>query len=206
MLWNGQKILIADDNELLRQTLGEFFSLYGFRVLEAPDGSTALDLALNNHPFFSILDFHMPGMGGLQVLSALLSEGFPCLQEEGRPVLPCIMISAAATPEEVKGAFDTGAFRFLNKPFSPESLLAAVRALEERFQADQEGEPQALLPLFQGWGGCSGLPVPALGPQLPVPSPEFPETTFEQLIALLKKCKQSKEKGTSKNKDEDREI
>ncbi len=201
MLWNGQQILIADDNEPLRRTLGEFFSLYGFQVLEAPDGGTALDLALNNHPFFSILDVHMPGMDGLQVLSNLLSEGFPCLQEDGRPVLPCIMISAAATPEEIKGAFDTGAFRFLNKPFSPESLLVAVRALEERFQAEQEGDSKALLPFFQGWGGCSGLPIPIPGPQLPIPSPEFSKTTFEQLIALLKKCKQSREKGETQDKE-----
>ncbi|HHI79987.1 MAG TPA: response regulator [Planctomycetes bacterium] len=203
MLWNGQKILIADDNELLRQTLGEFFSLYGFQVLEAPDGDTALDLALHNHPFFSILDFHMPGMDGRQVLSALLNHGFPCLQDEGRPVLPCILISAAATPEEIKSAFDKGAFRFLNKPLSPKDLLTAVQALEQRFQAEQSAEePQALLPPFQGWGGCSGLPVPALGPQLPIPSPSsFPEANFEELIALLRKCRKAGERKEEEGKE-----
>ena len=143
----NHRILIADDDDTLRETLGELLSRLGFGILEAQDGPTALDLFRKENPAFTILDFHMPGMTGLEVLETLRREAqeeggpeFPLLQLDTPghvgPRSPFIFLSAEADQREQDAAMAAGAFRFLNKPISVENLFASVTDLMQVFLPD----------------------------------------------------------------------
>jgi len=117
------RILLADDDDSLRETLSELLVRLGFRVVEAPDGPTAVELALTEPISFSILDFHMPGLSGLEVLKAL--RGGP---EQNLP-FPCILVSGEASLSQQQAALREGAFRFLKKPLHADLLFDSVEDL-----------------------------------------------------------------------------
>ncbi|MFQ5503985.1 MAG: response regulator [Planctomycetota bacterium] len=119
------RILLADDDEALRATLGELIARLGFGVVEACDGVAALELAMREELDFSILDYHMPGLTGLEVLKALR-------RNQERESLPCILLSAHADSKERQEALRNGAFRFLAKPITPDLLLDSIDALVEK--------------------------------------------------------------------------
>ncbi|MAE75531.1 MAG: hypothetical protein CMJ85_01525 [Planctomycetes bacterium] len=151
------KILLADDDDALRTALGEFLSRLGFGVIEAVDGPSALATALGNRIDFSILDVHMPGMTGLEILTELREAR--C--RDAGP-LPCILISAAASQSERRAALQRGAFRFLSKPFAVDSLVECVGELLRTFDPGPSGE-RMIARLACGLSGTqesSGLPAP----------------------------------------------
>ncbi len=146
-----RRILIADDDEGLRKALADFLSMQGFEVLVAGDGLAAWELVRRGSPSFSILDYHMPGLTGLEVLKRWA-------EDRGlRGRLPCVLISAEASSAERREAERIGVFRFLDKPLSPEELLQAIRDLLRAFPSGPEGSTEnPLLPL----DGGPSLPVP----------------------------------------------
>ena len=146
-------VAIADDDEGLRQVLAEFLAHQGFDVLLAVDGRHAFELVGRESPRFSILDFHMPGLSGLEVLR-LLAKGSPRRERK----LPCILMSAEASPEERREARRFGAFRFLEKPLHPEDLLRSIGDILEAFPTEGAPARRPFHPLALYTG--SGLPVP----------------------------------------------
>ncbi len=112
-------ILIAEDErslrELVRATLGG-----EYRYAEADDGREALDRVRQERPDLVILDLMLPGRSGLEVLAELRGHA----QTRDTPV---IIISAWSHAEEA--AVAAGASRFFPKPFEPDELKIAVRAL-----------------------------------------------------------------------------
>jgi DNA-binding response OmpR family regulator len=64
-------VLVVEDEELVRRALKRSLTLYGFKVYLAADGRTGLELAQQKSPSFILLDWMMPGMDGLEVLSEL---------------------------------------------------------------------------------------------------------------------------------------
>ncbi len=149
----ADRILIADDDEGLRQVLAEFLAHQGFDVLLAIDGTHAWELVGRESPRFSILDFHMPGLSGLEVLRRLAAAS-----AQPRKRLPCILMSAEASPQERREARRFGAFRFLQKPLSPEDLLRSIGDILEAFPNEGSPDRRTLHPLARSTG--SGLPVP----------------------------------------------
>lgn len=114
------RILIADDHDLLRDTLVMFLeNADGFETATAPDLDGALSQMGGDTPFdLVLLDLNMPGMNGLSGLQRALDSG------AGQPVA---LISGAATREVAEQALEMGAAGFLPKTLSAKSLINAVR-------------------------------------------------------------------------------
>lgn len=115
-------VLIADDEpnvvELVRVTLED----ERIRVVDAPDGGTALSLAAAFRPELVLLDVEMPDMSGLEVCRRLTRE-----PEFGAPRI--VMLTAAAQADDVARGLEAGASLYLTKPFSPVRLLSLVERL-----------------------------------------------------------------------------
>lgn len=122
------KILIADDHDLLRDTLGSYLRAEGdFEVFLAADIETALRLVEEEGPFdVVLLDFSMPGMNGFQGLERVLA---------GSPGKPVALISGMAPAGVGERALALGAAGFLPKTMPARSLINAIRfmAAGEKF-------------------------------------------------------------------------
>ena len=115
------KILIADDDRELRLGVTELLGQLGLEVLEAETGPDALWIARQRIVDAMILDCHMPGCTGLEVLTAVRLE----LQT------PCIVYTGRPTQALEEAALRAGAWAFLHKPVEPARLRSeVVRAIE----------------------------------------------------------------------------
>ena len=118
-------ILIADDEphvvELVRVTLEDD----RVRVVEAPDGATALLLAAQMEPELIFLDVNLPDLSGLEVCRRLRRE--PRLAG-----VRIVMLTAAAQQDDIARGLAAGASQYLTKPFSPVRLLSLVERLLPR--------------------------------------------------------------------------
>jgi CheY-like chemotaxis protein len=119
-----KQIVVVDDDALVRSLLRATLSPDEFDVAEAADGRTALKLTEATMASLVLLDWHMPGRSGADVLAELKTRF---------PALPVLVITADKDPRLRKLAERLGADAFLRKPFSPLQLLEVVeRLLSER--------------------------------------------------------------------------
>ena len=118
-------VLIADDEahvvELVRVTLED----ERVRVVEARDGTTALELAVEFEPELIFLDVNLPDLSGLEVCRRLRRE--PRLAG-----VRIVMLTAAAQQDDIARGLAAGATYYLTKPFSPVRLLSLVEGLLPR--------------------------------------------------------------------------
>ena len=119
-----KKILIADDEVNLRRTLAEILCAQGYTILEAADGSEALDILHKSTPDLVFTDWKMPTVGGEEVLRYMREE--PRLAS-----IPAIVITAFGSSHTTIEALRLGAYDFVTKPFDLDEIsLTAKRALE----------------------------------------------------------------------------
>ncbi len=104
---NIKKVLIADDEELIRKSLARLLAKQGFEVFEAEDGAIASQVWLDKRPDIILLDYLMPKMTGLEVLSQI--------PENIRGVV--IVISAFVGEKERDAFLSKGVRDFYKKPF-----------------------------------------------------------------------------------------
>lgn len=114
---SGGQILVADDEELVRELLSRFLVNQGHRVMEAEDGQQALRLFRENHFDLVLSDVRMPGLDGLKLLAAI---------KEINPRVPVVLISGYGDVETVVKALKSGAENFLSKPLSMDVLGKVV--------------------------------------------------------------------------------
>ena len=100
-------VLLVEDDDPLRGVLRELLRTWGWRVHATGEGDEAIAMAHRIAFDFSILDLHLPGITGCEVLRTI--------NRQVRP-LPSIMISGEASPEETEIALQMGAFTLLHKP------------------------------------------------------------------------------------------
>lgn len=131
------KILVADDEPAIRVLTQRI--LAGYEVLHAASGDGALARAREAEPDLILLDVHMPGMGGLEVLDALRSD--PRLR-----LVPVILLTGDGDPEACVRGLDRGADGYLAKPFDPRELAARVGSLLRRSRTDLAASPLTRLP------------------------------------------------------------
>lgn len=125
------ELLIVEDEPSQREMLAEFLRKEGHWVMEAQDGSTALEIIKNRPLDVVIMDQKMPGMSGLEVLEKA---------KKIQPELDVLMVTAYGTVESAVEAMKKGAFDYLTKPIDLEELLITLGRLTERRTLIRENE------------------------------------------------------------------
>ncbi|MFJ3717511.1 response regulator [Streptomyces sp. NPDC090057] len=154
------RVLVVDDNKVIRQLIRVNLELEGLEVVTAADGAECLDVVHRVRPDVVTLDVVMPRLDGLRTAARLRAD--PRTHD-----LPLAIISAC-TQYEVESGLDVGVDAFLAKPFEPAELVRLVKQLIERKpgrgrraegvgERDEDGEGD------EGQGGGSGGAGVAVG-------------------------------------------
>lgn len=125
------KILVVDDESRMRKLVKDFLQKNNYEVLEAGDGSEALDIFFaQNDIALVILDVMMPKMDGWQV----------CREIRNYSRVPIIMLTARGDEKDELQGFELGVDEYISKPFSPKILVARVEAILRRAGKSAAGE------------------------------------------------------------------
>lgn len=125
------KILVVDDESRMRKLVKDFLVKQGYTVLEAGDGSEALDIFYENQDIaLLILDIMMPKVDGWQV----------CREVRASSKVPIIMLTARGDERDELQGFELGVDEYIAKPFSPKILVARVEAILRRTSRAAESE------------------------------------------------------------------
>ncbi len=122
-------ILLADDDHEVRLGVAELLSALGLRIHQAEDGLEALEIVRVESVDAALLDMHMPGRTGIEIV--------PLLHEE-RAGLPCIVYSGRWSPALEREVLEAGAVACLKKPVQPDHLRREVRRI---LGLDRPGSP-----------------------------------------------------------------
>ena len=118
-----QTILVVDDDDSLRDTIGMLFEREGFRTILAADGRTGLDQAILSKPSLIVTDLRLPDVSGVEVCKRLRTSGV---------TTPIIVLSAVGEEIDKVLLLEIGADDYIVKPFGTRELLARVRAVLRR--------------------------------------------------------------------------
>ncbi len=134
----SMKILVADDDQAVRESLRRSLIFNGYTVVLATDGAEALEMIESERPDLAILDVMMPKRDGLEVCRELRSHGDD---------VPILLLTARDAVSERVAGLDAGADDYLPKPFALEELLARTRSLFRRATRPAINETQSNEPL-----------------------------------------------------------
>ena len=116
------KLLVVDDEELIRNVIKEYAKIENYEVDEASDGDEAVEKALENDYDVIIMDIMMPKRDGFSAIKEIK-------QEKDTSV---IVLSARTMEEDKLNGFDLGIDDYVIKPFSPKELIARIKAVTKR--------------------------------------------------------------------------
>ena len=114
-----KKVMFVDDEEGVRVSWNRYLSSHGFDVTTAEDGANAISKLRNEDVDVVVSDLKMPGVDGIQLLEWIHSK---------RPETRFILLTGYGNEEVERRVRELGAFDYLNKPISPETLAAVVTA------------------------------------------------------------------------------
>lgn len=118
-------ILVADDEQDIRELVAYRLSRSGYTIIEARDGEEAFQLAADQVPDMAVLDVMMPRLNGFELTERLRQN--PPTQR-----LPILLMSASVQEADISRGFAAGADGYLTKPFTPDQLLTRVRDVLNR--------------------------------------------------------------------------
>ena len=116
------KILVVDDEYLIRNVIKEYCQSEGYKVDEASNGEEAIDKVYENEYDLIIMDIMMPDMDGYEA-----SKEIKEIKD-----IPIIMLSARTEEEDKLNGFNIGIDDYVTKPFSPKELMARIKAVTKR--------------------------------------------------------------------------
>ena len=116
------RVLVVDDEELIRDVIKEYLVLENYEVYEAENGLEAIELVKNNNFDIIIMDIMMPKMDGYTA----------CKEIKKIKDIPFIMLSARGEEYDKLIGFDLGIDDYVTKPFSPKELVARIKAVTKR--------------------------------------------------------------------------
>lgn len=114
--------MIVDDSKIVRKVTRRILESLGYSILEAADGSEALDLMHAHRPELIMLDWHMPVMDGLGFLKALR-------QREGGQEPVVIFCTTETDFNNIQSAMDAGASEYVMKPFDEDIIRGKLEQL-----------------------------------------------------------------------------
>ena len=114
-------VLVADDDPDILALVRFRLERDGYEVLSAPDGETALDLAMARTPDLAVLDVMMPRLDGYEVTRRLREHG-------PTTTIPIILLTARVQEPDLERGIEAGADDYVTKPFSPQALGERVQA------------------------------------------------------------------------------
>jgi len=114
-----KSILVIDDNDDVRSIVTTVLRSFGFAVREAAGGDAAIPMVLAEKPDLIISDVRMPGMDGLELLSAIR-------ELQSTAAIPVILMTGSASHDDFRRSMVNGADDYLQKPFTPDELIEAV--------------------------------------------------------------------------------
>jgi two-component system response regulator FixJ len=128
----SEEVFVVDDEPAICELFAALFTLEGYQVTSFAEGDSFLAVARERIPAFVLLDLHMPGRSGLDVLEELDAASYPA---------PIFMISAHGDVPTAIDAIKKGALDFIEKPFEPETVLARIReTLSQWTQTNANGQ------------------------------------------------------------------
>jgi two-component system, OmpR family, phosphate regulon response regulator OmpR len=128
-------LLVVDDDARLRELLRRYLSDSGFRVTGAADALEARAHLASFAFDLIVLDVMMPGESGLDLTRALRAES------KNSGLVPVLLLTAMAEPEDRINGLEQGADDFLAKPFEPRELVLRIRNILQRRPAPDEAAP-----------------------------------------------------------------
>lgn len=126
---NLPKVLIVDDEMVVRDSLAVWLEDDGFQVRTAENGMQGLTVIEQEHLDAAVIDIKMPGMDGVTLLNKV---------KEIDAELPIIMITAHATIDNAVKSMKEGAYDFITKPFPPEKLSLTLKRVVEHRRLKEE--------------------------------------------------------------------
>jgi two-component system response regulator RegA len=126
------KTLVVDDDQIFRNRLVRALAARGYPTIDAPDASTAIEHARTQKPARAIIDLKMPGMGGLDLINALLDVD---------PDLLIVVLTGYGSIATAVEAVRRGALDYLTKPADADQILGVFEKVRE-----EDEEPNATTP------------------------------------------------------------
>ena len=134
MTQDALRVLVAEDDALIRMDLVETLAELGFAVVAAAgDGRSAVQLAQLHAPQVALLDIKMPDMDGLAAASEIIALNTTAV----------VMLTAFSQPELIQRAVAAGAMGYLVKPFQPDELRAALMVAWQRYSQLRDEQRRA---------------------------------------------------------------
>lgn len=127
------KILVADDDQVVHESLGLYLRAEGYEPVDVFDGDAAI-AAVTPDIALCVLDIMMPGKSGIEV----------CKEIRKTSQLPIIMLTAKGEEVDRIVGLELGADDYIVKPFSPREVVARIKAVLRRTQEQQEGDGSVL--------------------------------------------------------------
>lgn len=132
-----EKILVVDDEEDILELIRFNLVREGYKVLCAPSGEEAMNIAHSEIPDLMVLDLMLPGIDGLEVTRVLKNDS-------RTKNIPIMMLTAKGEEADIVTGLELGADDYITKPFSPRVLVARVRAVLRRQSKEYKEETPVL--------------------------------------------------------------
>ena len=130
----SKRILLVEDEAPIREMLEFVLEQSGFETIQAEDYKVALDMVKEPYPDLILMDWMLPGGSGVQLAKRLK-------QHEFTRDIPIIMLTARGEEEDKVRGLDSGVDDYITKPFSPNELVARIKAVMRRVTPTSSEEP-----------------------------------------------------------------
>ena len=121
----NETILVVEDNEKNRRLLRDVLQFKGYQILESETAEDGIRMAHESKPALILMDFHLPGMNGIQALEVLRADA-------ATRAIPVIAVTASAMTEDRQKIMAAGFDGYQSKPIRVKEFVDAVRAMLDR--------------------------------------------------------------------------